>query len=521
MRRRNEEDLSLRASQAIGNDGVPTLQVLTIHDLSENAKREKGASNPMTKAERIRVLRLALFALASCGLPSSGHAAPEHPNVILIVTDDQRPDTIGAAGNTVIRTPNLDRLARQGMLFTRAVSPNPICTPARAELMTGCSGFRTGFLDFGDRGAMAPPSWARHFLQAGYRTGYVGKWHNRGRPSDWGYEESAGLYGSGGGAPTEPAVDWKGMPVTGYRGWVFQTDDGRKFPERGVGLQPDISADFADAALELIEKSDPRPYFLHINFTAPHDPLLMPSHPPVVYDAGRLPLPENFLPIHPFDHGNFRGRDELLFPFPRDPATVRGGLAVYYAVLSHLDAQIGRILEAVERRDDGAETIVIFTSDHGVAIGSHGLRGKQNMYEHTIGVPLIMAGGPIVKNRTTSAQVYLRDLLPTVCELVGLPAPSGIDGVSFGRVLRGESDTHHEAIFGYFRDRQRMIRRDGWKLIAYPRLPRYQLFHVAEDPLELHDRALDPDCAERFVNLRHQLIQWQHSVGDPLVVSPR
>src|SRR5262249_55409521 len=153
-----------------------------------------------------------------------------------------------------------------------------------------------------------------------------------------------------------------------------------------------ISSMFADAAIGFLRRKQDNPFFLHVCFTAPHDPLIMPPGFEGKYDPARLPLPQNFLPRHPFDHGNLEGRDELLWPFPRTPDDVRGELASYYAVISHMDAQIGRILAALDETRLAENTIVIFSSDQGLSIGSHGLRGKQNMYEHTVGVPLVLRG---------------------------------------------------------------------------------------------------------------------------------
>ncbi|NOX55920.1 MAG: sulfatase-like hydrolase/transferase [Planctomycetes bacterium] len=457
--------------------------------------------------------------LMGTGAPAATSSAPaDRPNVLLIVSDDQRPDTIHAFGNPVIRTPHLDQLARNGTVFTRAVSPNPICTPARAEIMTGCCGFRNGVTGFGGRIRSDVALWARTFQQAGYHTWYVGKWHNDGRPSGRGYEESDGLFSGGGGRwPLTNPVDWKGRPVTGYRGWVFQTDDGRKFPEQGVGLTPNISEAFADAAIRFIRRKPRRPFFLHINFTAPHDPLLWPRGYEGLYNPSDIPVPPNFLPEHPFDHGNLRGRDERLFAFPRTKQEVREELAVYYAVITHMDAQIGRLLQALAETGQIDNTLIIFTSDQGVAIGSHGLRGKQNMYEHTIGVPLILSGPGIPKGRRCGAQCYLRDLFPTTCELVGLPVPASVQGKSLLPILRGERKKLYPYVFAYFRSCQRMVRTDRWKLIRYPQIDREQLFDLSADPFERHDLSGDPAHRDILSRLRTLLVSAQKEYEDPLL----
>ena len=442
-------------------------------------------------------------------------ADDRRPNVLVLVADDQRPDTIHALGNKVIHTPNLDRLVRRGISFRRAVCANPICTPSRAEILTGCSGFRNKVLDFGGRIDPELATWPGQMRAHGYHAWYVGKWHNDGRPKQHGYEESDGLFASGGGRWAVDQQDWNDREVTGYRGWVFQQDDGTLLPDRGVGLQPDISRDFADAAIRFIRREVAQPFFLHVNFTAPHDPLLPPPGYESRYNPAQISLPANFLSEHPFDHGNFDGRDEQLLPWPRTESMIRRELAQYYAVISHMDEQIGRILEELETSGKAKDTIVVFTADHGLAVGSHGLRGKQNMYEHTIGVPLVIAAPGLPNGQRSDAQIYLRDLYPTVCELVGIPIPETVEGKSAAAVLRGDASQLHPEVFGYFRDSQRMIRTERWKLIHYPKIDRYQLFDLQTDPLERRDLFGSSASETVFHSLRDKLVRFQREHRDP------
>ena len=151
---------------------------------------------------------------------------------------------------------------------------------------------------------------------------------------------------------------------------------------------------------------------------------------------------------------------------------VREELALYYAVITDLDAQVGRILSALEETGQADRTIVVFASDQGLAIGSHGLRGKQNMYEHTVGTPLVIAGPGLPRDRRVRAPIYLRDLYPTLCEIAGVAIPEGIDGRSRAAVLRGGEDQGDRLVFGYYMDVQRMVRGDRWKLIRYPKAAR-------------------------------------------------
>ena len=466
----------------------------------------------------MRTCRVMILAGACLGgIYQASLAESQPPNVLLIVSDDQRPDTIGALGNEIIRTPHLDRLVARGTAFTRAIAANPICTPSRAELMTGASGFRNGVLDFGTKIRPELALWAETMRQAGYRTWYVGKWHNDGRPTERGYNESLGLFAGGGGKWWTDRTDWNGRPVTGYRGWVFQTDDRELQPEPGVGLTPDISERFADAAIEFIGRKPERPFFLHVNFTAPHDPLLMPTAYEGMYVPEDISVPGNFLPEHPFDHGNLRGRDEQLWDWPRTEEAVRRELAVYYAVITHMDEQIGRMLSALEKSGQRDRTLVIFTSDHGLAIGSHGLRGKQNMYEHTVGVPLIMSGPGIPAGHRADAHCYLRDLFPTVCDLAGIHIPPSAEGKSLKPVLEGTAAEVHPFVVAYFRDSQRMIRQGEWKLIEYPQAGRAQLFHLADDPLERKNLISEKKLRKLVEKMRKHMLVWGEAHDDPVL----
>ena len=192
---------------------------------------------------------------------------------------------------------------------------------------------------------------------------------------------------------------------------------------------------------------------------------------------------------------------------------------MYYSVISELDAQVGRILNALDKLKLSDSTIVVYTSDHGLAVGSHGLRGKQNMYEHTIGVPLILAGPGVPKGRRFSQQVYLRDLYPTVCELSRVPLPHKLEGQSFAKVFRDPTSRTYPFTIGYFRDVQRMIRTERWKLIEYPKVGKWQLFDLKNDPFEQHNLASDPAHTQYRQQLLADLRTWQEQHGDPAIGS--
>ena len=165
-------------------------------------------------------------------------------------------------------------------------------------------------------------------------------------------------------------------------------------------------------------------------------------------------------------------------------------------------------------------TIIVFSSDHGLGVGSHGLRGKQSMYEHTINVPLIFRGPKIPRNRRTSAQVYLREIYPTVCDLCSIPIPMSVEGRSFASVVRGNTQAHHQEIFGYFRDKQRMIRGDRFKLIDYPEADRQQLFDLKKDPMEMQDLIKDPRHNDMKLRLDRRLRAWRQKAASSYGNSP-
>jgi arylsulfatase A-like enzyme len=450
---------------------------------------------------------LLLLLTLSAGL----HAAP---NILLVVSDDQRPDTIHALGNAVIETPALDRLAAQGTSFTRAYAGYPICYASRAQILTGTFAF-TALAKY-PGGVVNPQlaTMAGTLQKAGYHTCYTGKWHNDGHPMQRGYTTTSGLYSSGGGkGVTQLEIDDRGRPLTGYRGWTFKDEKNQAELDKGVGLQPDNSRHVADGAIRGIQTAPKgQPWLMHVNFAFPHDPRMWPTGMKNRYDAAKMVLPANFAKDHPFDHGNRGGRDEVLLPIPRVESEVKEELALYYAMITDLDAQFGRILAALPSFDD---TIIIFTADQGLALGSHGLLGKQNEYEHSIRSPFILCGPGLPKNERSTALIELRDIFPTLCDLAGVPIPGTVQSKSIVPLLRHQTDRIHDHVFGTFTDTQRMICDERWKYVMYPKVGRAQLFDLQNDPHELHDLSADPAQRTQLEELKAALHAFRRTNGDP------
>ncbi len=477
---------------------------------------------PSTATLRFVIAILILLGVMISELVCANGSAPktERPNIALIVADDLRADVMSVYGGPVA-TPRLTELAKRGCLFTRATCGYPICHVSRSEILTGRSLVAEAApgkaIEFDPAWAL----WPRVMQQAGWTTVYSGKWHVQGTPGSRGYDTTAALY-SGGGSGGMPLTFPKtptGRAVTGYTGWTFKTPENKVLIEHGIGLTPSTDSQIAKGAVEAITRQRKEPLFIHINFTAPHDPLHWPAGMEGRYTSDSISLPENFRDSHPFNHGNIHGRDEMIVPTPRTRKSVQAERAIYYALVENLDQQVGAILDAI---DQSAEPwLIIFTSDQGLALGSHGLMGKQNQYEPTVNAPLIIAGAGVPGNQRIEANCALRDLFPTSCELASLPIPESVHGKSLVPLMSGRTSQLHNYVFGYFTDTQRMLRtEDGWKLIWYPQVPRTQLFHIPSDPHEMHDLANDPAQQMRLQMLTQSLQDWLRGRGDPALAKP-
>jgi arylsulfatase A-like enzyme len=274
---------------------------------------------------------------------------------------------------------------------------------------------------------------------------------------------------------------------------------------------------FTNAAIEFLENYDhEKPFFAYVAFTAPHDPRNPPVKYRKMYYGNRPPLPENFKPQHPFDNGHMVGRDENLAPWPRTEEVVRDQLAEYYGLITHMDEHIGRVLRALEKSRHARNTVVICAADHGLAVGSHGLMGKQSVYEHSMGCPLIFAGPGIPKGGSTQAFSYLLDIFPTVCSLTGIQPPAGVEGKDLQPIWQGRTSRVRDHVFLSFRKVQRSVRDDRWKLIRYPQIDHTQLFDLRSDPHELNNLADDPAQAARMREMLRLLARSQREVGDDL-----
>lgn len=439
------------------------------------------------------VFLLAVFATG----PAQGMQS--RPNVLLLFADDQRPDTIAAPGDghCPVSTPNLNRLARRGISLSQVRMQGSrhgaTCVPSRAMLFSGRSLFHI------DEKLARDPTWPQAFAEAGYTTFLTGKWHNQPASVPLNFQRGRAIFAGG---MTNPLSAKLSDLVDG------------ELTEPAPANRHTCEV-FADEAIRFLQEEHPTPFFCVVAFNGPHDPHIVPDDFPVRYQPGDLSLPANFLPEHPFDNGEMDVRDEKLLARPRTPHEVRQMLADYYRYISYIDAQAGWIIDALEASPHGKNTIVVFTADSGVARGSHGLIGKQNLYEHSIRVPMIIAGPGIPEGKTSPALCYLFDLLPTLGDYCNVKPPATSEGLSVRPSLHDPQRPAREELFLAYRGVQRAICDSKWKLIHYPAVDRIQLFDLQSDPEEITDLAQRPEHADRVKELQQRLGRLRREFDDP------
>lgn len=435
------------------------------------------------------------------------------PNIILIVADDLRHDAIGRFSDAALFTPNLDGLYGRGFTFlnTYTIGSNSgaVCAPSRAMLLTG-----RGLGDFWHATSIDRfPSLPVLLREGGYQTFGTGKWHQSRAAFRAGFDEGEEIFFGGciACSKTSNSHDLEAKRAS-YNARLDRLQaDGSFGSTEKPGVH--VTDRFADAAVTFIERQR-EAFFVYLSFTAPHDPRVAPPEFEALFrEEGqpRIELPPNFLAKHTFNQGDAGIRDEVLIGVPRDRDELAEELADYHGMIAHMDAAIGRVLQAVERQKaaNGRPTIVLFTSAHGLAIGSHGLLGKQNAYEHSIRAAPLVFSGDGVEPGETAAFVILNDVLPTIAELANQQSPHGIEGQSLVPLIRRQASAVRDEVWYAYKDFQRAIRVGRWKLIRYPHLRRYQLFDLRSDPHELHDLSADPGRRQTIDMLSDRLDAWE------------
>ena len=442
---------------------------------------------------------LILLITFSCNHKKNGELKTQKPNVLFIFADDQRADALGYSGNKQVQTPHIDAVAAQGVSFSNAYvmggHHGAICAPSRAMLMSGRSLYHV--YDNLDSVYTMP----QHFAKQGeYETFGTGKWHNSTASFEAAFQKGKNVFiGGMSDHFNVPCSDLVSGKLTKSVKKSFSTD-----------LFADAATDFL---VEYSNSERKKPFFCYLSFTAPHDPR-SPSEKYIgKYPVDSLEVPENFLPYHPFYFADFGIRDETLAPWPRTKEDIKSSLADYYSMISHVDDRVGKLIQLLKNKGMYDNTIIVYAADNGLAIGSHGLLGKQNLYEHSTKVPLIIAGPGIPKGISSDALVYLFDIFPSLSSLCGLPDPAGIDGENFVPIINGKSGGR-TSLFTTYTNSVRAVRTDDWKLIRYPKRDFTQLFNLKDDPLETNNLSGQEAYVGKENDLMFLLANWQGQVDD-------
>lgn len=466
----------------------------------------------MKRRTFIKGTSVAAMAVA-LGIPWNLFSKGKKLNIVVLLADDQRFDTINALGNKDIRTPNLDFLVKNGTAFTQAHVmgglSGAICQPSRAMILTG----RTLFdidrqardnQDFSFDVFNNYITFPELLRNNGYATIGIGKQHNGPQVYSRAFTDGAKIFFGG-------MSDQYKIPHQDFAG------DGKYPTERMYYSEGKHSAEiYTDETIHFINKYKSEPFLIYTAFQSPHDPRTCPKEFIHLYDEKKLKLPPNFLPQHPFDIGSLKVRDELLAGFPRTEEEVRKHLRDYYAIISHLDHQVGRIIKSI--KDNGLEenTLVVFAGDNGLAVGQHGLLGKQNLYEHSNRVPLLFWGAGIPKNKQVDGLCYLSDIFPTIASQAEINIPESVQGISLTEGFKNSNAPLRPSLYFVYKHFQRGVKKDGFKLIEYnvDGVRHTQLFDLKKDPWEMVNHADNPAYQTIKKDLKQELLTLKVKYND-------
>lgn len=450
----------------------------------------------------------------AAALALQAQAAEQPPNIVFIFSDDQTYESIGAYGLTEVKTPNLDRLAERGVSFTHAYNMGAwggaVCVASRAMLNSGA------FVNRAQQRLKTSPQWAELMKEGGYTTYMTGKWHVPGVEPK--FDVLADVRG---GMPNQTPERYartfrEDAYEAEWKPWEANYGGFWKGGTHWTQVMADHTVQFFKQA-----KNDPHPFFMYLSFNAPHDPRQAPKEYVDMYPLDSIQVPENFLPEYPYANQICAKnlRDERLMPYPRTEYAVKRNRQEYFATITYMDHHIGRMLDALESSGKADNTYIIFTSDHGLALGHHGLAGKQNMYEHSMRSPFIIAGPGINPGGKIETPIYLQDAMATALDLAGVEKPAHVEFKSLMPLIRGEASVQYDRIYGKYIHTQRMIIEGDWKLIFYPTAEKnMRLFNLKQDPHEMSDLAENPKYASKVKQLKAAFVELQAEMGDELDV---
>ena len=472
----------------------------------------------LTRRRFLKTIGMGAAVLSIPGIRALGGDRSK-PNILFIFADDQCFETLRSLGCDDIYTPNLDRLVRRGVTFTHAYNQGAwhgaVCVASRTMLNTGRFLWIARDLEPNlKEETRAGRFWSQYMKQAGYETYMSGKWHVKGiKPEDI-FDHVKDVRP---GMPNQTPEGYN-RPIEGQPDPWIPWDTERGGYWKGGKHWSEVLGDHAEAFLENASKSE-KPFFMYLAFNAPHDPRQSPKEYVDKYPLDNVKVPANFLPEYPYKDSigcSAKLRDERLAPFPRTRYAVKVNRQEYYAIITHMDTQVGRILDALEKTGKADNTYIFFTADHGLAVGHHGLIGKQNMHDHSVRVPLMVTGPGVPGNKKISAPVYLQDIMPSALELAGIRKPPHVQFKSLLPLIDGRTGISYGAIYGGYIDLQRMVCADGYKMIYYPKIDKTLLYNLKTDPLEMNNLADNPASTRLLRKLKTRLKKLQKEVGDTL-----
>lgn len=480
---------------------------------------------------------LVLFAIINTNAQSK-----EKPNVLVIYTDDHRYTGVHELGGMPVKTPNLDGLAKEGIVFTNTylmgAFSGATCMPSRAMLLSGRQLFT--LKEQGHDIPKTHTTLGETFKKAGYYSHIVGKWHQDKQSLVRSFDSGDKIMGVG-----LYLVDHYRMPFWDWDtsgkfnkedAYLLQYDKDKNITKRAItkndkkgpigteDFGPHTSEVFAKHASEFIENyKKEEPFFMYVAFHAPHDPRQAPKKYRKKYKNKKVALTPSYMPQHPFDNGAMVIRDEALGPWPRTKEVAQEHLASYYSIITHLDVQIGKVIDALKESGKYDNTLIVFAGDSGLAVGNHGLLGKQSVYdEDGIHVPFVLSGG-FIKNKGVrlSPYSYIHDIYPTVCDLAGIPVPSSVNGKSLVPVIDKKVSQVRDNTYHAYKQFQRAYRKGDYKLIEYVnnddrhyKNGKYnagshvtQLFNFKKDPWETTNLSFLPEYKDLLSKMRKEMIE--------------
>jgi len=516
-------------------------------------------------------LLFSFFMISLFFVPACADQTESRKNLLIIMTDQQRFDALSAAGNPVLDTPNIDRIANEGVLFENAYTPVPVCAPARTSILTGQSVDNTGIARnqpvYDPEAYEGGPSFDMILSEAGYNTGYYGKWHSPqalaaayDNQDDYHVTATSGSASMGigmaehyrnyldaAGVPGFDSADQYDLP----EGQLIDTYSKRPYqlnpmderyglsteevvalgsPSQGdihgtlqIDTVHSITAVEARGVLDAIDRFADEPFSLTVSFHYPHPPYTPAEPYASMYPAAEMPLPANILDDRqdsPYKDANKN------YESPRysDPEKVRHFIATYYGLIKEVDDWVGKILDKLDEHGLTDNTLVVFLSDHGEMLGSHGMTSKNIFYEESVHVPLLMRlPGTIAAGTRIEDPVSTRDTFPTVLDYLGQSPREGINSESLRGVIDGR-ETRDFAVAEWREDSKvptYMIRSGDWKLLI-SKIPEAKsidaLYNLKADPHEMVNllfEGMPESHALVAAELKSKLLSWLDDANSP------